>query len=67
MIKDPAFPVSNGVDTDFGMSMRQYYKAAALTGLLSDCDGTLDNAQMAKICGWIADEMVKEDEEHERV
>ena len=31
----PAFPVSNGVDTDHGMTLRDYFAGQALVGLAS--------------------------------
>lgn len=68
-----AFPLS--IDGSNGMSMRQYYKAAALTGLLA-CLGREvmkglekdPNAEAFKIglldaAGKIADAAVKEDED----
>ena len=73
----PAFPL-DGEHAPCGMTMRQYYKAAALTGLLakgkefgsqwwdvdkSECD--TGSNEWAYISGLIADAMLKEDEEHE--
>ena len=63
MIKDPAFPVSNGVDTDFGMTVRQYYKTEAINRCVI-INGD-DHVGAARWCGAFADAMIAEDKEHE--
>lgn len=48
-----------------GMTMRQYYKAAALQGLLAS-GYSIDRYQRASnICGQFADHMLAEDASHE--
>ena len=50
---------------DTGMTMRQYYKAAALTGLLAHSElGQEPHATLARLAGEQADAMLREDEEH---
>lgn len=64
----PAFPVNEGRSIlSSGMTMRQYYKAAALTGFMGGISN-LDSDQpswddLAGIAGGIADAMLAEDEE----
>lgn len=49
-----------------GMSMRQYYKAAALTGLLASSYVSLDDFEAySKCAGHHADAMLAEDEANE--
>ena len=59
----PIFDAANG------MTMRQYYKAAALTGILSDIRvlkelGIRHNAEImiSRYCGELADALIAEDE-----
>lgn len=47
-----------------GMTMRQYYKAAALQGLLASGYNIDRYQRAANICGSFADAMLAEDEEH---
>ncbi|MEH6504982.1 MAG: hypothetical protein V7786_01815 [Sulfitobacter litoralis] len=35
-VSGSAFPVSNGVDTDWGMTLRDYFAAASIQGLRSN-------------------------------
>ena len=68
----PAFPFVSAVKgvrvNQYGMTMRQYYKAAALTGLMSDggmrpsCEEEFDH--MAERLGQMADAMIAEDEKN---
>ena len=69
----PAFPVPSYVNASgetfesspSGMTMRQYYKAAALSGYLaSDDSDDMTFSALAHWCADMADEMLKEDEEH---
>ena len=62
----PAFPyVCLGNVVSSGMTIRQYYKAAALTGLINDALVTeMTLLYIAKSIGEIADAMIAEDEEH---
>jgi len=48
-----------------GMSMRQYYKAAALQGLLSDSSVRGGFEEFAEYAGKVADAMLAEDQEAE--
>ncbi len=70
----PAFPVTREMRGSWaasggaGMTMRQYYKAATLQGLLAagkdhNFDYTGDTS-LAVQCGNLADAMLAEDEEH---
>ena len=45
-----------------GMTMRQYYKAAALTGLIGWAKDQRDAATVAHAAGVFADAMIAEDE-----
>ena len=49
-----------------GMTMRQYYKAAALVMFNSVDWGGMDDEALAKITGQVADAMIAEDAEHEQ-
>lgn len=70
----PAFPMeytqpcADGnplVVTEPGMTMRQYYKAAALTGLLATrATAGWATLKLATYAGEVADAMIAEDEEH---
>jgi hypothetical protein len=71
--RNPAFP-TYPTHTP-GMTMRMYYKAAALQGILtedmrdafraeSNSPATRYLAKLAAACGHIADAMLAEDEEH---
>lgn len=78
--EQPAFPQPDGLvydgaghyipSTTVGMSMRQYYKAAALTGIMSDIryrEVGNENAcayEIARYAGLIADAMLAEDAAH---
>ena len=73
----PAFPVTPTdrggqiADTQCGMTMRQYYKAAALTGLCqkenyaAGMDMPSQTQQIVKRAYMYADAMLAEDEEHD--
>ena len=78
-----AFPVPDNVGWDkysetavAGMTMRQYYKAAALTGLCMGASGLIGrepsayakgphNAGIVERASVLADSMIEEDEKHE--
>ncbi len=69
----PAFPLSESSSSVHnGMTMRQYYKAAALQGLLASPrvftvdgnSGDLSETETARACGLFADAMLAEDKEH---
>ncbi len=70
----PAFPIpfwrprtiKPQVPEDFfnGMTMRQYYKAAALQGMIAHDGLTRWDKDLAIYCSNIAEDMVKEDEEY---
>lgn len=63
----PAFPVPAGRDATGdagGMTMRQYYKAAALTGILME--GVRSNKTAIGEAAELADAMLAEDEKHAR-
>lgn len=66
-IKDggPAYPLNDGFKANRGMSVRQFYKAAALQGLLADKYryGILREYVLA--AAQYADAMLAEDKEHE--
>lgn len=47
-----------------GMTIRQYYKAAALNGLTPDVN-IVHGKMIAEMCARIADAMLAEDAEHE--
>ena len=47
-----------------GMTIRQYYKAAALTGMLSKEDGDRPFEDAAEVASNYADAMLREDDEH---
>lgn len=60
-----AFPKFDWKSGD-GMTMRQYYKAAALQGMLANEAGPLNRdkrSDVSKDCAEIADAMIAEDEE----
>lgn len=56
----PAFPVPDGDDP--GITVWQYYRAAALQGLLSNCENDLDPEEIAVLSARIADEAIGHDE-----
>lgn len=68
----PAFPCHTNplpgklANAPQGMTLRQYYKAAALQGLLANPEdpGAIESA--AAFAGRYADAMLAEDEEHAR-
>jgi hypothetical protein len=47
-----------------GMSMRQWYKGMAISGLLGDSERVADADQYIKMAAQVADAALKEDEEH---
>jgi len=68
----PAFPIPGPKELEFtsgrsyGMTMRQYYKAAAITGITAS--PSFNPAASEVIAGWvsrIADAMLAEDAAHE--
>ena len=59
----PAFPrTAHGQDS--GMTMRQWYKGQALSGI--DVTTHKDGKRLKKFCALAADLMIEEDEEYDR-
>lgn len=61
----PAFPiVRRDVTSEFnnGMTMHQYYKSAAMQGILSNPNWEGDQDELAKMSGIFADVMIAEDQ-----
>ena len=60
----PAFPVQDAysMSTDRGMTLRDYFAAKAMQGMLSACTGwsESDQERLAKCSYKMADEMMKE-------
>lgn len=65
---EPAFPVPNdaNVNGQSGLTIRQYYKAAALTGIISAGVGSGQNLHenIAHVVAKYADAMLAEDAAH---
>ena len=63
----PYFPTEYSHRNAEGMTLRQYYKAAAIQGILSseDEDFIYTPRRAAERAAEIADAMIEEDEEHE--
>lgn len=66
----PAFPCHTNplpgklANAPQGMTMRQYYKAAALSGLLSSELVNVEPGNVVHDCAVYADAMLAEDEQH---
>jgi len=62
----PAFPtetvINNKIQWTGGMTMRQYYKAAALQGYISKYGIHIPGQMMSELISSLADEMIKEDQ-----
>jgi hypothetical protein len=68
LARKPAFPnaapLTGGMDRT-GITVRQYYKAAAMQGVLAgDTEQLLSSVQVTSIASTLADAMITEDEEH---
>ena len=62
----PSGGVCSSYSDERGMTMRQYYKAAALTGLIAAGPHDLKVSEVVRYAACSADIMIKEDEEYER-
>lgn len=56
----PAYPTPAGIQHNDGMTLRDYFAAASLQGLISKLpDKIAYNNEVAESCYWIADAMIK--------
>ena len=53
-----AYPISNGRETDFGMSLRDYFAGQALTGVKGWHPADKRGKNVGEICYEIADKMI---------
>lgn len=60
----PAFPVAGSVEFNSGMTMRQWYKGMAISGLMANgIYAVTSNEGIVKIAASIADALTAEDHE----
>ena len=55
----PAFPTWNVVDITKGMSLRDYFAATALSGLLQESNVSYDDDAIAQLAYQLADAMME--------